>query len=545
MEKQNACAYVDILKWIAIVLTPLLTLLLGVFTSAWLNHHRRATAKAGSLIGLASLGLAGFGVLGLMRSGPVIVRFWNTGPFEISLYYDNLSALLLLLVSFLTAVITRYSQNYLDGDPQHGRFTKWLCLTAGSVQVLVIAGNLLVFALAWSAVSFCLHKLLIFYPDRPGALLAARKKFIFSRLGDLCLWGTLILVYQKFQTWDFQELFRQANIASVTGLDGYTTISFLLVATALLKSAQFPFHSWLPDTMETPTPVSALMHAGIINGGGFLVVRLSPILVRCPSALMLLAALGAFTALFASMTMLTHASIKRALAFSTVAQMGFMMLECGLGAFSLAVLHLTAHSLYKAHAFLSSGSIVQLHRSAWVPEGRPRSHRRLLAATMLATAVVTLGSAWIVGVRVLQSPGYLFLGLVLWFSLGYMLWNLWSQFLSPLLVACGLSLAAMVALAGFSLHILFEALLTSTLPRPKAQWSWMDADLACFPLILFLGVLIFQTQLPVWSTHSLCRALYVHARNGFYFTTLANRLVAAFWPLSPISTNPAVTGANK
>jgi NAD(P)H-quinone oxidoreductase subunit 5 len=478
-------------------------------------------------------------------SGPVVARFWSLGPFEVSIYYDNLSGLLLLLVSFLIAVITRYSQDYLDGDPQHGRFTKWLCLTAGSVQVLVIAGNLLVFALAWTAVSVCLHKLLVFYPDRPGALLAARKKFIFSRGGDLCLLGTLILVYQKFQTWDFQELFRKASIESLNRQDGYTAICFLLVATALLKSAQFPFHSWLPDTMETPTPVSALMHAGIINGGGFLVVRLSPILVQCPAALMLLAALGAFTALFASLTMLTHASIKRALAFSTVAQMGFMMLECGLGAFSLAVLHLTAHSLYKAHAFLSSGSIVQLHRSAWVPEGRPRSHRRLLAATMVATALVTSGSAWILGVRLVQTPGYLFLGLVLWFSLGYMLWNLWSQFLSPVLVVCGLALVTSVALAGFSLHILFDAILTSALPRPKTEWNWMDAALACFPLMLFLAVLIFQTQLPVWSTRPLCRALYVHARNGFYFTTMANRLVAAFWPLAPIPTTPVVTRAIK
>ncbi len=536
---------VDNLKWIAVVLTPLLPLSLGWFPSSWLNRHGRASAKAGSLLGLASLGVAGWSVVALALTGPVIMRFWSLGPVELSIYYDNLSALLLLLVSFLTAVITRYSESYLDGDPQHGRFTKWLCLTAGSVQALVIAGNLLIFAVAWTAVSMCLHKLLIFYPDRPGALLAARKKFIFSRLGDLCLLGTLLLVYDKFQTWDFQELFRQASQTSAAGNSGYTAIGFLLVATALLKSAQFPFHSWLPDTMETPTPVSALMHAGIINGGGFLVVRLSPILDQCPAALMILAALGAFTALFASLTMLTHASIKRALAFSTVAQMGFMMLECGLGAFSLAVLHLTAHSLYKAHAFLSSGSIVELHRSAWVPEGRPRSHRRLLVVTLLATAGVTLGSAWLLGVSLLQNPGYLFLGLVMWFSLGYMLWNLWSQFLSPVLVVSGLVMAVLVALAGFALHNVFETILTTALPSPKTEWTAVDAGLACFPLLLFLAVLIFQTQLPAWSAHPLCRALYVHARNGFYFTTLANRLVATLWPLSPTPTNPVITGAQE
>ena len=532
------------LSWIPILAAPLLTLSLGLMPSAWLNQRPRLAARAGSNLGLASFVLATFGVIILMSGGPLVVTFGKAGPFELGVYYDNLSALLLLLVSFLTAVITRYSENYLEGDLQHGRFSRWLCLTAGSVQVLVIVGNLVLFALAWAAVSICLHKLLIFYPDRPGALLAARKKFIFSRLGDFCLLATLVLVYFEFHTWDFEELFRQASAATNASDHGYKVIGFLLVVSALLKSAQFPFHSWLPDTMETPTPVSALMHAGIINAGGFLVVRLSPIIVLSPGALSLLVALGGFTALFASLTMLTHASVKRALAFSTVAQMGFMMLECGLGAFSLAVLHLVAHSLYKAHAFLNSGSVIEVARSAWIPEGRPRAHPLLLVVAAGASALLIAASSLMLGVNLLQNPGSLFLGLVMWFSLAYMLWNLWCHFLSPTLVGCGLLMAWALALAGFALHRVFDSLLISVVPKSKVVWTGIDTGLITFPLVLFLAVLVFQTQLPVWSDHPVCRALYVHARNGFYFTTLANRLVAAFWPLSSRRSSLASTGDN-
>jgi NAD(P)H-quinone oxidoreductase subunit 5 len=164
--------------------------------------------------------------------------------------------------------------------------------------------------------------------------------------------GALILTYRAFGSWEFEAM-RQASVPA-----NIDWVACLLVAAALLKSAQFPFHTWLPDTMETATPVSALMHAGIVNAGGILVLRLHPLIAQSEVALAILASVGAITAVFGSVVMLTQASIKRSLAFSTVAQMGFMMLELGLGAYHLALLHLVAHSLYKAHAFLSSGTVV-------------------------------------------------------------------------------------------------------------------------------------------------------------------------------------------
>ena len=161
--------------------------------------------------------------------------------------------------------------------------------------------------------------------------------------------------------------------------------------------------------METPTPVSALMHAGIINAGGFLIVRLNPLVTLSPGAMSTLALFGAFTALFASLVMLTHASVKRSLAFSTVAQMGFMMLECGLGAFVLATLHLVAHSLYKAHAFLSSGSMVSLAKSAWTPTGKPNAHPVTFVASFILALGLAFASAWCFDVNFRNDPGLLVL----------------------------------------------------------------------------------------------------------------------------------------
>ena len=176
-----------------------------------------------------------------------------------------------------------------------------------------------------------------------------------SRLGDLCLIVAGVLIYRTFGSLDYAAVFSGA--AALRSLhdtpSAVHAASILFVGAALLKSAQFPLHGWLIEVMETPTPVSALLHAGIINAGGFLVLRFSEVISLSFPSLEVLAIVGGFTAIFGSVVMLTQTSIKVTLAYSTIAQMGFMMLECGLAAFPAAMLHIIAHSLYKAHAFLS------------------------------------------------------------------------------------------------------------------------------------------------------------------------------------------------
>ncbi len=436
---------------------------------------------------------------------------------------DSLTAVMLLLVSFLGAVVTRYGCHYLAGDPGQSRFAKWLALTLTSVLTLIVSGNLLLFAVAWAATSLTLHKLLTFYPARPAALLAANKKFLFSRVGDLCLIAGLALAWRCFGTWDFQEMFSaSANLSSGC----VVPLAFLLVLAALLKSAQFPFHSWLPDTMETPTPVSALMHAGIINAGGFLVVRLSPILVNVPAALNALAITGAFTALFASVVMLTQTSIKRSLAYSTIAQMGFMMLQCGLGAFSLAVLHIVAHSLYKAHAFLSSGSVVALKKAAWSPTERPAAHPGILVGTLIAAIALTAGMGALFGLRWDADPGVLLLGTIFLMALAYLFWSLWATTHEPALLVKGLLAGAGASGAYFGLHAGFERLLAGSIPHYAPERSPMEAAVMIGVAALFMAVTILQAQLPCWSTSRRMRALYVHISNGAYLGTWANLLTA-------------------
>ncbi|CAN5711581.1 proton-conducting transporter membrane subunit [soil metagenome] len=524
----NAESLTSILYLATVALGPLLLLAMVMVPVSTANRHGRRLAALSSGMTLAAMALAGLAALGRFLAGPLVFDGAEIGFFRIDLYFDTLSAVMLLLVSFLGAVVTRYSANYLAGDPQQGRFMKWLNVTVGSVLLLVVSGNLLMFTMAWVATSMSLHQLLTFYPERPAAMLAARKKFLISRLGDACLVGALILTWQSFGTWRFTEMFAAAEAMRTQGVESSAGVDWaclLLVAGALLKSAQFPFHSWLPDTMETPTPVSALMHAGIINAGGFLIVRLSPILVGSAAALNALALVGAFTALFASVVMLTQTSVKRSLAYSTIAQMGFMMLQCGLGVFSLAVLHIVAHSLYKAHAFLSSGSIVSLSKGSWVPAGRPGAHPLILTGTLLAALALTLGIGALFGIQ--ATSGVFLLGAVFMMALAYYLWNLWASSLRASLLGWGCLIGAMAATSYFGLHAIFERLLASSVAYYAPVRSPWEYGVMILVILLFMAVLIGQSQLPSWSATRVGRGFYVHAAQGFYVGTLANRLTHA------------------
>ena len=516
-----------------VVSGPLLLLAFLLAPRRWANQHAEQISRWASGVTVVAFTSAVLSALHQASVGRIqsVFVYWN--HFQIGIYYDTLSSIMLLLVAFLGMIVTRYACRYLQGDARQGYFLKWLCVTIGAVSTLLISGNLALFAVAWMATSLALHKLLTFYADRPAALVAARKKFMISRLGDLCLLAALILVYRVFGTWEFRELFAEAAALHASGHLPPTLLPLclLLVGAAMLKSAQVPFHSWLPDTMETPTPVSALMHAGIINAGGFLILRLSAIVSLAPLALDTLAIVGACTAVFASLVMMTQASIKRMLAFSTIAQMGFMLLQCGLGAYSIAVLHIVAHSLYKAHAFLSSGSVVSLSKTSWVPRERPAAHPGIFAASLLTSVLVTLLTAYFGGVSPTAEPGAVLLNSVLLMSLAYWLWSLWGQSITPRLVAVGLLFSGASSGLYFGLHLGFRVLLSSALPPVGDHRSPGHGVLLVAIWILFGGALALQAQLPQWASRSWCHQLYVHARNGFYFNTLANRAIQALWPV--------------
>jgi len=469
-------------------------------------------------------------------AGPLTTPVVGWGPFTLSLTLDPLSVAMLALVAFLGAVVLRYSWNYLEGDDRHGAFLGSLSLTIAAVMLLVTSGTLLQLTAMWIATSLALHRLLVFYAHRARAQVAARKKFVVARLGDATLMIAAALIYRAFGTGDLVAISERA--ASLDGAGASTALhlaAFLLVLTASLKSAQFPTHGWLAEVMETPTPVSALLHAGILNGGIFLIARLAPVALLSIPAQNAMVVIGGLTALLASVVMVTQNSVKVSLAYSSAAHMGFMLLLCGLGAYPIAIMHLVAHSCYKAHAFLSSGSVVDTARTSQVPEGTVgiRASTIGLVAILSAATVVLIGSSF--GVSILHRP--------VSFALAAMLAVALMQLIGPSLAgrpSMGVLLRGMGAAAGtsvafFALERMAGLLLEGALPTtPRADGS--AVLLAAVALMAYGATAVVQLLLPAVAASSRWTTAYVHIRNGFYANAWFDRLVGALRPLgTPIA----------
>ena len=309
--------------------------------------------RIAELAALAALAFAGAGLAQLVATGPSTL---SAADGLIAIRLDAVSVTMTLLVAFVGWVVVRYSRTYLDGEAREGAFHGWMLAALGSVLLLVQAGSLPVLIAAFVAVGLAMRRLLLFYPDRPEARRAAAKFTLVWGAGDTALIVASVLLVSVYGTSDIAAL----NVAAAGGLTAGAQVAVaLIVLTAVLKTASFPLHGWLTEVMEAPTPVSALLHAGIINSGGVLLIVTAGLVEASTGALAALVMLGGFTALFGGVVMLTQSAVKTALAWSTVAQMGFMLLQCGLGLWPLALLHIVAHSLYKAHAFLASGGAVQ------------------------------------------------------------------------------------------------------------------------------------------------------------------------------------------
>lgn len=314
------------------------------------------------------------------------------GPLSLppGLQADRLGLLLAVLVQFLGMVIGVFSARYLEGEPGQRRYQACLGGVMAAVQVLLLADHWLLLIAAWAAVGLALQPLLCFYADRPFALLAAHKKRLADRLADVLLLVAAGLAWTAVGSGSLSEL--KAHLGTLSAdqpaSPGLQAAAVLLVLAVMLRTALLPVHGWLIQVMEAPTPVSALLHAGVVNLGGVVLIRMAPLLEAAPAARALLVVLGLATALLAGLVMLTRISIKVRLAWSTVAQMGFMVLECGLGLYTLALLHLIGHSLYKAHAFLSASMAVQQTRQQMLRGSAPMSRLGLISAPFLALTVV-------------------------------------------------------------------------------------------------------------------------------------------------------------
>jgi len=293
--------------------------------------------------------------------------FFPENIIHFGLFIDRLAAVMMVLVTSVSMVIHVFASRYLQEEQGFTRFYTLLSLITFTLIALVASPNLLTLFVFWQLLSWMLYLLLAYNITHSPSAKAAFKTLIILRVGDVFFLGGVILAYQVFGTLDFPLLFERAAAESISlpllpggllSIDAVTAITLLIFVGAMSKSVQFPFHAWLPDTMYAPSPVSALMHAGIVNSGGFLLNRLAPLYGLSTPSLHVAFALGAFTTFLGAIIMLTVNDVKKMLGYSTIAQMGYMIMECGLGAFALAIFHFIAHGLFKATLFLSSSSAI-------------------------------------------------------------------------------------------------------------------------------------------------------------------------------------------
>lgn len=472
---------------------------------------------------ISSMVLAVLACVLVAAEGAITSPLLGRAGIGLSVRLDAISCSMFLLVAFVGAIVVQYSRNYMDGDVRQSAFMAGLCRTLAAVMLLVLAGNLVQLVAAWMTTSLSLHCLLVFYPERRPAQVAARKKFFVARLGDACLIGAAAILVAKFDTTDIATILTRAQAVPANAAPATLSLAALLLGiAALMKSAQFPSHGWLPEVMDTPTPVSALLHAGIINAGGFLMIRFADVMLLSMPTLHGIALIGGFTALFGGMVMLTQTSVKGSLAWSTVAQMGFMTLQCGLGAFAIALLHLVAHSLYKAHAFLSAGSVVDAEK---VPVfNRPRLRPVLLGLLLAMAIYVSFG--WLFGVFTRHESAVLTLGAILVMGVSMLLASALQGVTIRRMVMQTLAGAVGTTLAYFLLEAATTRLTASSLPAIPVP----DAGglvIMGLTIASFAAVTLLQSLIPRWNQRPAWRATRVHLANGFYVNALFNRLVGA------------------
>jgi len=360
---QEAAAHVPTIdEWVpwAIIASPLV---------AWgliALYVRRIPALAGYLTILA-VGISAalsyyvlFNVIDADGGKLIYTHEWFTaGELTVNLgvRLDGLSAVMLVIVTSVSFLVQVFSQGYMAGDHGYGRYYAHMCLFTTSMLGLVLADNLFMIFVFWELVGLCSYLLIGFWFHRPSAAAAAKKAFIVTRVGDLGLLAALLLVWRESSTFDVDGI-HQAAIGSTLAGSTLTWFCLGIFAGAAGKSAQFPLHVWLPDAMEGPTPVSALIHAAtMVAAGVYLVGRFFPVFEQSHDASEFIAWVGAITALVAATIALVQTDFKRVLAYSTVSQLGYMMLALGVFGYVAAIFHLFTHAFFKALLFLGSGSV--------------------------------------------------------------------------------------------------------------------------------------------------------------------------------------------
>lgn len=424
-----------------------------------------------------------------------------------------LVTLMVALVATLGLFVSRFSEQYLAGEAKQADFFRWLHWTIAMVMLVVVSDHLLALWFAWVGISLSLHQLLLFYPDRPRAQLAAHKKFVFARFADISLLGAIGLLFWQYQSFSISELAILVGSSDATALTH--AAATLMVLAALLKCAQMPFHGWLIQVVEAPTPVSALLHAGVVNLGGFLLLRNIELLQASWIATTVLALVAGLTLVLAAVIATTRISVKVGLAWSTVSQMALMLLQIAAGLYALAALHLLAHSCYKAYSFLNAGSQVKT------------AVAKQMAASKASMATTVLGfsaalSVYLIGTVVLKgSVSITEVAFFALYSAGFASLVQHGQAAKGLLAA--LALAGVHTALKYSLG--WQAL-------PEALALELLFAAIVLVLIAFAWAVQFSEHKPVGKR--LHQALFA----GLYLDEWATRITLALWPAKLTQAKP-------
>ena len=382
---------------------PLLAVISNGLLGSRYSHdvaHRLAWGSVG-LSFLCTIGV----FTDILRTGAVhevIAYQWIFGgDLTINLAYlvDPLTCVMLLVVTGVGFLIHVYSVGYMHGEAGFTRFFTYMNLFMVSMLLLVMGNNYVVLFIGWEGVGLCSYLLIGYYYEKVSAAKAATKAFVVNRIGDAGFLLAIFLVFVNFKTLDYTKVFAQASQLSP---EMATAIALCLLVGAIGKSAQLPLYTWLPDAMEGPTPVSALIHAAtMVTAGVYMIVRNHAIFDLSPTAMGVVGLVGGCTALFAATIGLVQTDIKRVLAYSTVSQLGYMFLGCGIGAYTAAIFHLMTHAFFKALLFLSAGSVIHalsgeqdIRKMGGLSKKIPWTYRLFLIGTIAIAGLPPLAGFW-------------------------------------------------------------------------------------------------------------------------------------------------------
>jgi NAD(P)H-quinone oxidoreductase subunit 5 len=462
--------------------------------------------------------------LALASAAALAWQSWSPGRVIIAgLAVDRLTAAVGLFIAVVGLVVQRFAARAMQGHPDRRRFITLLCLATCLAFAVSTASNLILLLASWILLGAMLHPLLTFTATSVAAWRTARRAFVVARISDLSMTIALAALW-----WHGGSLELSACLGAMSQAPDASVawVAVPLAVAAMARSAQWPFHSWLPDTMEAPSPVSALLHAGIVNAGGILLIRCAALLARSPESCMLLAGVGTVTIVLGSLAAAQQVRLKQSLAWSTVAQMGFMTVQCAVAAYPAALLHVIGHGAYKAAAFLGSGD----------PPKRPR--RTGSAGWNLLWLVTGAVAAWpammlaerCTGFSPWHAPGETALAMVVAVAIGQA-WVaiLAGQGLRPAVLTRGLCMVALVTVAApvacFALYQGAAAFLMPALgewPVPATAHAWIAAMVPAAAI----AVLAVSHAIEPWlRTSSSWRSIQVQARSGFHLGRLTDRVL--------------------